>query len=77
MPGPHRCLRRHQRRTSTNSGTSEDSDSSLKFVYSNELFFTIISAGEKGKLGSDADDDELEDLSDISGSEEMEEADTG
>lgn len=79
MPGPHRCLHRRRRCTGTNPGTSEDSDSSRKFVFSNELFFppTIISAGKKGKLGSDDDDDDLEDLSDMSGSDEVEEANTG
>lgn len=62
-----------------------NSNSSQKFVFSNELFFffflspffTIISAGKKGTLGSDDEDDEIEDLSDISGSDEMEDANTG
>lgn len=50
-------------------------------MFSNELsppsqFFTIIPAGNKDKLGSD-EDDEIEDLSDLSGSDEMEDANTG
>lgn len=79
MPGPHRCLRRRQRRTSASSGMSEDGDASQIFMYSDEPFFSFTSAGKKGKLGSDDDDDddELEDLSDLSGSDEMEEANTG
>lgn len=79
MPGPHRCLRRRQRRTGARSGTSEDGDASQIFMYSDEPFFflSFASAGKKGKLGSDDDDDELEDLSDLSGSDEMEEANTG